>query len=178
MLTIILHSAECLHRADVSSLTDQTLFELVFAEVEDKKSFFDGSGECLELPEIKGVELDDEKCVVSIRLHQLGLGGTLRPQWLPQRLDRIDLFGNKSAGVIECARLPPVLRYASFGSNRLGGTLDLPSLPRQIVCFGASENEISGQLDFRNVPASLCLLYASSNKLERPRLTLLHSVKK
>ena len=154
-----------LHRADFHSLSEQTLFELLFEPVKSQV-ILDTDGNIQDIHNLSGVEFNENESISSLYYYSSRLAGTINFEYLPSQLDRARLSCNTLYGSIECGKLPTELRYFNVYDNKLGGRLELCDLPHRILYLCVSRNRISGTLSFENLPASLYALDVGMNLFE------------
>ena len=163
-----------LSRIDSAAFSDQTRMELVVAGLDDQsKAQFEDSNEAFrDISGWRGLKFDAEGNVKSIywRYERHKLNGSLSLDYLPQHLEKFNLYGPifaKSAisvcGTIETAALPRGLREFAIDRQRMSGTLNLPELPQTLAYFTVMSNDLSGDLIFRGTPESLLHLDLSKN---------------
>ena len=162
---IFLSCLDTAHRVDKSSLPDQTLFELLVADIENKDELFQDS-HVPELEQIAFVDLTKDGHITSIDMHNRGLKGRTDLYWLSPKLDRIGVNRNALSGTFDTFHLPADIRYVSLAVNTFTGPVNLRELPSRMQNLNLAQNLFTGPLHFDNLPASLFVLYVNRNRFE------------
>eukprot|EP00009_Paramoeba_aestuarina_P016870 CAMPEP_0201523850 /NCGR_PEP_ID=MMETSP0161_2-20130828/20964_1 /ASSEMBLY_ACC=CAM_ASM_000251 /TAXON_ID=180227 /ORGANISM="Neoparamoeba aestuarina, Strain SoJaBio B1-5/56/2" /LENGTH=253 /DNA_ID=CAMNT_0047923079 /DNA_START=35 /DNA_END=793 /DNA_ORIENTATION=- len=160
-----------LGKVDKSSLSDQTLIELLFGSCQCQERFRNDDGDFTDVSEMEGIILNDEGRVIEIEMldsstgvEKTTLAGELHLEWLPSSLHQIDLAGNNCSGVFDCRFIPLSTRIALFENNLLTGSVDLEVLLNLEVLV-AGWNRLSGTIDFTKFPQKLIVLHVSHNSI-------------
>ena len=187
LLTSLLQANDsCLGRVDHSSLSDQTLMEMLFKDLPDKatQKFKDQDGFYLDVCQWRNITCDDEGNVVRIRkcdavgsvafahippkvkifhMSLAGIVGTIEACDLPQRTEEFDVGDNKLEGTFDFANSPVGIRELSIYKNNFSGGADLENLPKPMTHLWIHDNKFSGSLCLTNLPPKFQTLDASRN---------------
>ncbi|KNH07905.1 leucine-rich repeat protein [Perkinsela sp. CCAP 1560/4] len=153
-------------RFEISSLSEQTLIELLAGSFRNQGKFRDSNQEFRALSDIDGIEVDDGGFVHKLDCFRGSLYGTLDMMYLPQRIVEIDVAENDLAGTFYAERIPPHTRIALFEENMLEGSVDLQKLSMKIRCLQLYQNRLSGTVNFLYIPEGLVFLNLRENTLE------------
>ena len=176
-------------RVDYTSLSDQTLMELLFEGFDEdtQQRYQDSDGTYLDVFQWACVKCDKERSVIqisrsgctsgslhlrylppkfqSLQMSYTGLAGSIDLTHLPQTMANIYLVGNVLTGSIELNQLPETLELLSLGSNMLVGCIDLAHLPREMFYLGLGNNKFEGSIDLTQLPESMHYIYLQYNRL-------------
>ena len=175
-----------LGRVDITSLSDQTLMEILvdgLSEAE-KQKFKDKNEIFADVCDWEGVECDDTESVTSVvkiardgsisleymppklknfQMYMAGLTGTLETSVLPKSLEDLQIGYNKFYGSVDFASLPGNLQILSMYSNKFAGSVMLKKLPLSLEKLVIDDNDFNGSLCLENLPPKIVYLNASSN---------------
>ena len=172
-------------RVDKQSLSDQTLMEIAFAEVQSVNLYQDSDGAFLDFEmwpglgcafgKIYEIEVPDQQLtgvrlswlpasVGRINFQDCGLSGTLPARDLPDALVYINLDGNNMDGSLPFNELPRYLQALFVRNNQFSGTIDLLRAPPEIEDLFLSQNRFEGSLVLEGLPQSLQILELSGNR--------------
>ena len=154
-----------LGRVDISTLSDQTLMEVVVECVNDeaKKDYQDENEMFLEVCEWVAIGCDDDgRVVVFHSIKQLG--GVLQLSFLPPKLINFCAEMSDSSGTLDTSALPASLDVFSIWGNNFDGTIDFTALPPKIECFNVSTNVFTGSAVLDSLPDTLEDLHLGLNK--------------
>ena len=156
---------------DYTSMSDQTLMELLFAEVSRTytKGFYDANGAFRDVCEWhENIKCDENDRVVSIvhHLHTERLALDYIPPKvevfaIPNQKNGQDMYGhytNDCTGNLDISQLPPVLRIFDICQNDFSGDLELDEMPRKVVDFLVGANSFRGSCSLTNLSPQLVRL--------------------
>ena len=154
-----------LGRVDISTLSDQTLMEMVAECVNDeaKKDYQDENEMFLEVCEWPAIECDDDGRVVGFHTMPQ-LGGVLQLSFLPPKLIDLSVEMSDSSGTLDTSALPASLDVFSICDNNFDGTIDFTALPPKIESFNVSTNVFTGSAVLDSLPDTLETLHLDLNK--------------
>ena len=188
---LLLCSDPNLGRVDYSSLSDQTLMEMLIdgLDEETKEKFQDTDKTYLDVCEWDFVKCDSANRVVeicargklsgSIELQytppkvthfrlawsQSNLHGTIDLTHLPKNIKEICITGSQLAGFIELEQLPHGMLVLSLNSNYFTGEIDLSSVPARMKKLILSDNKLTGSINLTQLPSGLQDLFLNKNQL-------------
>ena len=182
MLLHIATADNALGRCDPSSLSDQTIMELLVAPIIEangpdflENSAFFGpqtaDGTLADACSWVGVRCAKDKSVAGINWEAAPrVKGTISLDVLPQNLNDLNLSkddgnGESLTGTIETSLLPRSLKVVSVMYNAFFGTLDLTSLPEPLEYLMGRANRFCGSIDLTRLPKRMCTLSLSENQL-------------
>ena len=183
-----------LGRVDYSSMSDQTLVEMLIDGLDDgtKKDYQDNEGMYLDVCKWSGIKCDDDERVSQIDIdscHVIGsidlwyippkvnvlnvsvwwgsgkLTGSVDLTHLPGRMQKLDLQNNRLTGEIDLTQLPERMASLALNDNRLTGEIDLTQLPEGMVSLALNDNRLTGVIDLTRLPEYFFVLYLSENQL-------------
>ena len=175
-LTILLLAADTqpatkAAKASFCTLSQQSLLEMLIAEIADQTPFYRSK----KLPWSKrslkdectwpGVACDEEQKVTTINWKGKGLAGVLNVRYLPQTIEKFSVENNALRGFIPLGELPHSIEELHMQNNEYAGSVALPALPPNIRIVDLSFNALSGEIDITQLPDSLTKLNLSHNKL-------------
>ena len=176
LLNFFLH-ADIPGRCNIASLSQQTLMELLVANVSDSEAFKDASGDFLDIYDWKGVKLNENDEVISIDWEidflasifegdyqpALMMGGDIDFQFLPSTLKEFNIDGVSLSGTVNTHSLPRGLTEFMVSENRLHGGIDTAGLPAPLKLFYIEKNLFSGSFAFANLPGNIDIIDISHN---------------
>ena len=162
--TLISSQDTDLGRVDLFSLTQQQLMELLVSGLKDKDSIFESEFPPPDACTWSKVECDSKRDVRAIRWARRELRGSIDLQFLPLRLEYLDIGRNHLKGSIDVGNLPPQMFYVSFTQNNFLGTVDLTKFSVFLDNFDCAANVLSGSLDLTKLPAGMRSLALSMNR--------------
>ena len=167
---LILTVDPSLGRADYSTLSDQTLMEMLIGgfDEEAKKEYQDIDAMFLDVCEWPGIECDDDERVVEIEIDSRHILGSLELSYAPPKAEVLSISSwarSKLTGSVDLARLPEATESLCLDGNRLTGELDLTKLPDIMEYLSFNNNEFSGEVDLTQFPIGMKYLYLSDNQL-------------
>ena len=174
MLPFLTADGQSCGRVDVSSLSDQTLLELLVSDMHHVDKVQDADGDFLDIAEWKGVEVADAG-VTQIEFRQtdslfavdedftVGPKGSIDLQWLPKTLQVFNIDEMELHGTIETSALPCAMRYLNISDNAFQGTFCTKGLPETIEFVLISCNELHGSISLDHLPRNIELFCAQSN---------------
>uniref|UniRef100_A0A7S4NZS2 Leucine-rich repeat protein n=1 Tax=Paramoeba aestuarina TaxID=180227 RepID=A0A7S4NZS2_9EUKA len=184
-----------LGRVDSARLSEQTLMELLIADIEGIDSFRDSNGDFLDIHQWKGLKLNNARQSVTEIHFQLlfnrffSHGGSIALKYiplnvqvfkiaknqltgecdtlcLPRGLLTLGIAQNQLSGEFSLKNLPPRIQKVYISENSFHGTLDLPALPETVERFMADSNSFTGCLDFSALPEHLLTLSLGANSFD------------
>ena len=185
-----------LGRVDCSSMSDQTLMELLIDGFDDetKKLYQDCKGMYLDVCKWSSVKCDANGRVVKIGIHSSNVSGSLalcyippkvkvlmRTTWnrrkltgsvdltqLPDAMEHLNLCNNELSGEIDLTHLSDRMYYLNLENNNLTGKIDLTQLPDGMGHLNLSNNHLSGEIDVTHLPSGMERLFLNHNQLAGP----------
>ena len=192
MLTYAFAIDSAITCVDKYLLSDKTLMEL-FVETfnEDTKNKFAFEADNLLHPcAWNGVQCDVLGSVKALNWNTFGTGGTLYLEYLPTKVESVELVFNSLLGTIDSSVLPQCLEILNLAFNRLTGGVDLRAFPFRMreICLQSNnlqgcinlgalpegleklnlgKNSFRGEVDLRVLPINLCSLGLRGNRFDR-----------
>ena len=176
-----------LGRVDYTSLSDQTLMELLIEGIEEesKRTYQNDDRTFKNVCEWPRVQCDSEERVVrfkgtpnmkgaielthippkaeSFYLLGFNLKGTLNTQCLPQSLENFSISMNHFDGTVDFVSLPEALVDFNIHKNAFHGSANFKKLPRKLESMTLHSNNFSGEIFLRNLPPNINFLNISEN---------------
>ena len=162
-----------LGRVDYSSLSDQTLMEMLLNGFDEdaQKQFQDEHGMYLDVCQWTFVTCDDAENVIKISQIE-GTSGVLSLSCIPSKVKRVDLSydilfdisGKKLTGSIYLEHLPQSTTNLCVSYHHLSGSVDLTQLPRQMEELHLQKNLFTGSVDLTRLPQCMMALYLQQNQ--------------
>ena len=155
-------------RVDISSLPEQSLMELLVADIANLQELQNANGTFAEIKNWYDVSFDEEGHVIEIDFepesgfdfhdydedlpddYTIGPGGAIDLCFTPPHVHTIRIPKLKLQGTVDTAALPLNLKRLNIHNNRFSSTFDIAHLPRTMVNIDISHNHFEGTL---NVPA-------------------------
>ena len=176
-----------LFRANVSTLPQHTLMELLVADLNFKNDFYDAEGDFRPVSDWTGVNTKEHN-ITSIYWFQKSGRGTMDLQFLPrtmtglhvekseitgsldlsnlpQQMERLKLTRNNFSDSIDLCHLPDGFRELYINYNALSGSLNLTKLPQSLQMANFDSNKFSGSINLTKLPEALIALFADDNSL-------------
>ena len=155
-----------LGRVNLSSLSDQTLMEMLIEGCPEnlKKHYRDSDGCFNDVCRWPAVICDADERVVE---YHMGLGkrcGSIELAYLPPKMQSFVMPGRSACGTLETTMLPESLRTLRMPQNEFEGTVDFAHLPRSLVQLAIFLNKFTGSADLQDLPPALWKLWIYSNK--------------
>ena len=167
MFSILLVTAVDSHlgRVDLSTLSDQTLAELLIDGFSDeaKKTYQDENGVFFDVCEWPEFECDADGRVTRLRIMD-DIGGTIDFSYVPPKCAEACLDTSDASGKLETSALPACLEWLTITQTYLDGTVDFTSLPRKMTSFNGSANEFTGSAVLESLPDTLEILSIFENQ--------------
>ena len=168
-LPILIAADPSLGRVDYSSLSDQTLMELLIDgfDAEEKQIFQSREGMYLDVCEWSCVSCDNNGRVVKIKdSHNNTPGGSLALSYVPPKVKEFDMSCKRSlVGSVELTNLPHGMKILSVSYNQITGSVNLTRLPDSMKYLCLDNNELTGSVDLANLPQSMRVLFLHKNQL-------------
>ena len=175
----------CLGRVSHAALSQQTLMELLVADIQSKprrqkksfSAFSDDDGERLDITQWDGLGFDSNGNVETITWHsthclfrqsQRGpVNGTLNMQWVPSTVKEITWnWVNKVPCDFADFHFHDGLEIVRMSNSLLTGELSGKTFPASLRTLSLADNLLSGSFDFRSLPYGLNALRVPRNALE------------
>ncbi|KNH04906.1 Tcoingi protein [Perkinsela sp. CCAP 1560/4] len=157
---------EFVSRVDHSSLSQQTLMELLIGKIPDSAQITlhpdDKASDAFKWINVKH---DAAGRLTSIDWSLLMIEGTLDLQFLPSSIAEFDVSWNTFTGTLNLTRLPYSLRTLNCAMNNFTGQVDLTALPDLLQMLCISNNNLTGSIDLRHLPCGLEKLSINNNQL-------------
>ena len=154
-----------LGRVDISTLSEQTLMEMVVENLSDdtKKAFQDENEMFLDVCKWRIVECDEDGQVVRCQT-SCSLGGTIQLSFLPRQIFDLALEMTDLSGTLDTSALPASFMTFSVEDNSLHGTIDFTALPRNVESFNVATNAFTSSAVLDSLPGTIENLYVGNNK--------------
>ena len=159
-------------RVDYASLSEQSLMELLIADIQNLSDAQNSNGEFLDISKWKGIKLCDG-AVTKIALLNfdaifaevipVGPRGSIDLQWLPRKLQAFDIQCMGLTGSIETGVLPRHLLDLNISENAFFGTFAVKNLPEAIKYINLRNNKLHGSLHIEHLPREVNNFQASGN---------------
>ena len=165
MLYLNFADLQGLSRVGFSSLSDQTLLELLIEGIHEAKFLTQDRCDIEPIEMWKGVFFDDVTGFVS-QIHWSGLcgSGSISLNHLPASLLAIDISSNSLTGTVDVALLPHVMTFLSLWGNYFHGSIEFRALPPDLTALFISNNNFTGGMDLAKLPEFLDLCSTEFNK--------------
>jgi len=161
-------SADPVARVDKNTMSDQTLFELVVAEMAARTSFWDSDADAFRpIFEWRGLTFCTDGSVSEIKWNTFSIdpappqgfflnralqGGTIALKWLPSTIQSCAINHLALQGTVATALLPRSLKQLTLSENKFSGTFDTSGLPPNIEGIDISGNMFEGTIDIASLP--------------------------
>ena len=154
-----------LGRLDYNLLSDQALMEMLYEGFDDKtkQKYQDEHGMYRDVCEWSCVECDKDERVIGIKESQ-NADGPLRVCYIPPKVSKFRIHGDKLTGSIDTADLPRSMIQISLSGKQLTGSLDLTELPENITGIYLNDNKLSGSIHLTKLPKTMKKLSLYLNK--------------
>ena len=160
-----------LGRVDYSSLTDQSLMEMLVDgfDGETKKKYQDSEGTYLDVCAWPCIRCDDEERVIEIDINSENVSGSLELCYVPPKVEDLKvspLSGeSRMTGSVDFARLPDGMKYLHLSNNQLTGEIDLTQPPKGLERVSLEDNQLTGEIDLTQLPDGMVYLSLKNNQL-------------
>ena len=159
-----------LGRVEKQSLPQQSLMEMLIADVADKEPFMNEDGSFREISLWPGVSLNNDGEVTEVDWeYSMGnlktQAGHLHWQWIPETAENFFAPYCELYGSVDLNELPTKLVEFSVFHNNLSGSVRLDCLPQSLELLDLSENKFEGSVDCSGLPQSMNVLYLNNNQL-------------
>ena len=160
-----------LGRVDYSSLTDQSLMEMLVDgfDGETKKKYQDSEGTYLDVCAWPCIRCDDEERVIEIDINSENVSGSLELCYVPPKVEDLKvspLSGeSRMTGSVDFARLPDGMKYLHLSNNQLTGEIDLTQPPKGLERVSLEDNQLTGEIDLTQLPDGMVFLDLRNNRL-------------
>ena len=165
-------------RVDLSSLSDQTLMELLVGDIQRNTMLRDSEGEFLEIHSWNGLTFSDTGELLDIDFdaeavmdghddvvsYIVGPKGSIDLKWIPMTVRYFTIVDLALEGVVETRELPEHLEYFDISANIFRGTFCIASLPQKIQSVKIASNLLDGTLDMVHLPPHVTLFVAEFNR--------------
>ena len=174
MLSFLCTDDTGLGRVNYTTMSEQSLMELLVADLTGAEKFHGPDGNFLPLEEWSGITFSKDGNVrdiswsnnVFLGNNRVLPGGTIHLRWLPRTLRKFTISSMGLHGTVDGQALPDTLAIFSLHDNKIGGTVETRNLPAKLMSIFFSKNAFSGTLDLENLPPNLRALHANSNRFE------------
>ena len=171
LTAVFLASDECMGKADISLLSDQTRMELLFQGMfimawnSSLKAEDGGYANCCAWDIVK-CDADENVTVIDCRQNGFDYpDGSLEVKMIPLLVQKFDVQDFLLKGTLDLAALPSAMQEFIVSQNAFSGTIDLTGLPESLQVLALSENALSGTIDLSALPLNLHVLELNDNKL-------------
>ena len=151
-----------LGKVDKSSFSQETLMEILIADLEENAFMFGPKDDPRPIALWKGLRMEDEtvQCIV---WGVSNLIGSINLKYLPATVMYLELTGNHLTGSLDLKELSPVLQDFTFSRNEFTGDFNLTCLPDSFEHLDGTENQLSGSLNLEHLPQRLVTLSLAKN---------------
>ena len=165
----ILSADPSLGRVDYSSLSDQTLMEMLTEGFDDetKKDYQDNEGMYLDVCKWSCIKCDDDERVSQIDIDSCHVIGSLDLCYIPPKVNVLNINSwrkSKLTGSVDLRHLPGGMQKLDLQNNQLTGEIDLTQLPDRMGGLGLNCNQLTGEVDLTRLPDGMGSLSLSSNE--------------
>ena len=184
-------------KVDMASLSEQTMMELLLANVKNKEKLQDIHGDYIDILQWQDLNFDEDGHVTCVEwnfstpisagsidlrwiplymqtfsISQCEIGGRIDTNLLPQSLVFLNLRRNRIQGTLEIESLSEPFEVVNIGFNQMTGTLNLPKLPDSITHFIADHNFFSGAINLTRIPPKIKEFSLNNNQLKQKTLII------
>ena len=168
--TITLSVDPTLGRVDYSSLSDQTLMELLVDGFDDetKKRYQDKDGMYLDVCKWSCAACDDDQRVIKVNIKTENVSGSLELYYVPPKVEYLfasSCRNGRLTGSVDLTQLPGGIQDVHLNRNRLTGEIDLTQLPDGMSCVYLQNNRLTGEINLTQLPDGMGYLYLQKNQL-------------
>ena len=186
----LLSADPSLGRFDISSLSDQTLMEMLVdgMQPDTKSQYHDDEGNFKDISAWENIECTEgrvtditfyahahsdaqypfeyiPRLVELFHVERSNIHGTLDTSVLPSGLTQFSVNSNRLQGEIAFKTFPQNLKHVDISVNLFEGSIMLGDLPPKLTFFDAIMNEFSGNISLDSLPETLEDVKLSANKL-------------
>jgi len=147
----VLSADPALGKVDKSTLSQQTLMELLVAKMESETPIWGSDWNPTIVPAWAKVEHE----IIKIDWFHCELSGSLPIEWLPLSVVYFSVLWNILTGTIDLTCLPDGLVTLTLSSNSFFGYIDLISLPSGLKDLSLNNNNFSCEANFDHLPSSI-----------------------
>mmetsp|Transcript_2186 Transcript_2186/g.3417 ORF Transcript_2186/g.3417 Transcript_2186/m.3417 type:complete len:229 (-) Transcript_2186:6-692(-) len=157
-----------LGKVDKSSLSQQTLMELLIQDIDNKSDICGLPENPKDISEWRDVSFNDSNEITQINWGCEELNGSIHLEWLPLTVAKVDIWNKFFSdavltGTLDLSNLPASLRYLWLRGNEYFGEIDLTRLPGGMLELDVSYNRLSGRLDLTRLPDGIEVLLLQQN---------------
>ena len=159
-----------LGRVDYSSLSDQTLMEMLFDGFDDeaKKEYQDNEGMYLDVCDWSCVTCDDDERVIKIGADSSDISGSIQLCYVPPKVKKLKVTpswpGSKLTGSVDLAHLPKDMKHLDLQKNIFTGEIELTKLPEKMKKLILDHNILTGEIDLTQLPKGMRSLSLRNNQ--------------
>ena len=159
-----------LGRVDFSSMSDQTLMEIIMEGFNDrtKKEYLDIDGMYLDVCAWRCIECNDEQRVIKINIHTPVVSGSLEICYVPLKVRVLSIrplwVNGNLKGSVDLDHLSEAMEELSLGRNQLTGKVNLTHLPGGMQRLLLNHNQLTGEIDLTQLPGGMEYLYLHNNQ--------------
>ena len=168
-------------RVDKYTMSEQSLMELLVAEMKDLRHYKDRNGDFRDIEQWHNLKFENGS-VVEIKFfydnesliwspgeaggnyRESKLGGSVDFQWVPTLVRKIEFEALGLTGTLETYVLPPHLGVLLLSCNMLSGTFSVEGLPRKLREVSIEANRFHGPLALRELPPRIELFLVGGNR--------------
>ena len=180
---LFITSDDSLGRFDTQSLSQQSLIELLVADLEDVGIAKDADGNFLDISDWSVLKMDETGNVVGIHLDTNAVDytllgdpnrsikdgcfcedGLMELRYVPPTVRTLEVAHMGIDGTLETERLPAVLEILRIPFNNFQGTFAIEGLPQEIKSVLILGNNFEGSLALESLPTLVEQLEASGNR--------------
>ena len=172
--------ADSCGRIDKNALPQETLLELLVADLKGCEAFRDSEGSYTAIATWPGLEFNDSGDVTGIDCEfdafsdifdadyvpLVKQGGSIDLAFLPHKLKKFIINCMKLAGTVDTSTLPRGLELFEIETNAFFGSFVVGDLPRGMTYLYVQDNKLSGSFHLEDLPPALQTLDASHNCFE------------
>ena len=159
-----------LGRVDYSSLSDQTLMEMLIEGFDDetKNKYKDNEGMYLNVCKWSRIECDGDERVIRVVIETSSITGSLELCYVPPKVKELYMrspYRSELTGSVDLTRLPDGIKYLYLYNSELSGEIDLAHLPGKMQLLYLQNNQLTGEIDLKQLPGGMKELALQNNKL-------------
>ena len=166
-MLLLLAAEHNLGRVDISTFSDQTLMEMLIADIpaDQKQRLQDHDGVYTDACSWGGVSCDEDRRIVKIRMQcRSNTSISLNLSFLPPNLTSFISAKRNYSGELDTGKLPQGLEQFALEDNQFHGTVDFASWPPNIISFTLEGNAFTGSVHLSKLSISLRSVNIKENK--------------
>ena len=170
-LQLFLNADPSLGRVDYSSLSDQTLMEMLVEGLDDetKQEYQDDDGAYLEVCDWPCVKCDVSERVIEIGVDSSDIRGSIQLCYVPPKVKVLKVTpsfpGSELSGSVDLTQLPVGMQVLDLQNNILTGEVDLTRLPSETESLSLGHNQLTWEINITQLPDGMQKLFLDNNQL-------------